>query len=193
MNNHIQLANTNPITKDPFERSTLRRGFLLKGSKLLSILALTAIMSELCFGAPCGVPKPAASSICATAAIQTPPPNDNDPFISPTTINGFVITSLGNAFYNLAASNLLGLQFDTAGLTIRLPHRSNYALVEVGAFSLDVLVEGFDIHGILVASVTVPHTGTSTAMVAVSGRNLETIKLSQGNNEGVVFSICAWQ
>jgi hypothetical protein len=161
-------------------------------SKFLLILALTAIMSGVCFGGHRGVPLPTPASVCATAAIQNPPPADNDPFVSPTIINGFVFNSLGGfPIYNQEISGL-GIRFDPLGLTIRLPHRSSYAIVELGVFSTDVVVEGFDFVGMPLFAVTVPHTGISNKMVTVSGPNLATIKLTEGNNEGVVFSICAW-
>jgi hypothetical protein len=141
----------------------------------------------------CGVPMPAPASFCATLAIQPIPPVDDQPFVSPTTINGFVFTSLGGSpIYNVEFGTLLGLRFDPLGLTIRLPKKSRYAMVELGVLSTDVVVEGFDIGGTKLFSVKVPHTGISTTMVTVSGPNLETIALTEGQGEGVVFSICAW-
>jgi hypothetical protein len=173
-------------------RSLLLRGFVPLSSKFLLILALAASMSGVCFGGHRGVPQPTPASTCATAAIQPIPPADNDPFISPTIINGFVFNSLGgHPIYNLEVSGL-GIRFERFGLTIRLPQSSSYAIVELGVFSTDVVVEGFDFVGMPLFSVTVPHTGTSNKMVTVSGPNLATIQLTGGNNEGVVFSICAW-
>jgi hypothetical protein len=149
-------------------------------------------MSGVCFGGHRGVPQPTPASTCATPAIQPMPPVNGQLFVSPTTINGFVFNSLGgNPIYILEVSGL-GIRFDPIGLTIRLPQRSSYAIVELGVFSTDVVVEGFDFVGMPLFAVTVPHTGISNKMVTVSGPNLATIRLTGGNNEGVVFSICAW-
>jgi hypothetical protein len=82
-----------------------------------------------------------------------------------------------------------GLQFDTAGASIKLPAPTDKVDLRIGTFAGQVQISAEDQAGTAVAQVTVPGTN-SYHDVTISGVHIARLVLAGGGYEGILRSVC---
>ena len=82
-----------------------------------------------------------------------------------------------------------GLQFPHIGLEIDLPIPVLWARLRVGQFAGPYVIEGLDLAGAVVSNYQM-NAPNSYRNVRLRGPDLFTIRLTGGDNEGSVVSVC---
>jgi hypothetical protein len=106
------------------------------------------------------------------------------------TLGGMEFENLGPAgslFVNEAGGDR-GLQFKPAGVLVRPPAGTSAALVTIGRFSSDVLVEAKDAVGVVLFSQKVQAPNSYTR-VLVQCAGMSVIGLTGGGSEGIVAEL----
>lgn len=116
---------------------------------------------------------------------------DDDPFVSPTTVNGFTFTTTGHAFYNLSGPGML-LQFPNSGLTITLPAPSCSVTLHLGGWAGPVTASAYATEGLALDSEVTPVLN-QVVEITLTGHNITRVVLTGGGGEGGLLSVCAKQ
>ncbi len=132
--------------------------------------------------APCSANKQCANPIAGH--------KDNDPFVSPTTVNGFVITAQEPAIYNAVSGALIGIQFAPSGLSIQLPVPACSVSLYVGGWHGNVVATAYDSAGASLDSKATP-TPNQPHILTLTGTDIARVTITGGGREGVLFHVCA--
>jgi hypothetical protein len=133
---------------------------------------------------------PLCTSGAAACADLAAGHKDHDQFASPATIDGFVLSTTEPATYN-QTGGVLGVQFRSSGLEIKLPSQSCIVTLGVGTWASPVTLEALDKSGKVVDSAVTPPTKLHHMVLHAAG--IDRVKLSGGSNEGALFQVCATQ
>jgi hypothetical protein len=155
---------------------------------------LGAVIAGCTQTTPPGEPSPPTASlriqVAALCALPAVGHVDDEPFVSPSVVSGFTFTSLGgDPIYQQERAGL-GLRFSDPGLEVVFPRPSGFAILTLVALAQPIEVTAIDSAGTALATFKVPNTGSAAKSIYVPGPDLATIRLTGGNNEPVVFSVC---
>lgn len=114
----------------------------------------------------------------------------------PVTFNlgGFSFTNYNNglapAFVNISGSDK-GLQFNNDGIEIKLPTSTTKVDLKIGQFGAPVTIAAISSTGVILASITTSSRNSYSTHLFNTRRKISTIKLTGGNNEGILAEVCA--
>lgn len=131
---------------------------------------------------PCSAKKQCADPIAGH--------KDDDPFVSPTSVNGFVITAQESAIYNAMSGSLIGIQFAPSGLTIQLPVLACSVSLYVGGWHGNVVATAYDKSAAIVDTKATP-TPNQPHVLTLTGTDITRVTVTGGGREGALFHICA--
>jgi hypothetical protein len=172
---------------------------------MLAILVLLPVMVACTNGtgsstSPSGTSDPGSESPTATPATSGPAgcasfaadPVDTQ-MGSSFTRDGYEFTSIDTSFLPRTidlGGGTIALEFGDGGLEIALPGVSGSVDLEAVARATPITVDGLDGGGAVVATVTLPQQ-SALAHYQLVAAAITKVRLTGGQNEGLLASICA--